>query len=217
MKPEDRKLGLRERKKAATRLAISDVATRLFIQRGFDQVTIAQVADAADVSVNTIFNYFTTKEELFFDRAEEVIDLPSRLVRERKVGESAAHALRRCCREALDGQGFLFPRGDDVRRFFETIEASPALKARERLYGIESEHRLARTLAEETGRAPDDPTARTVAAMTIGLISMLVREHRVRILRREPDDTTRAALRKLSERGFKILIAGDGDYAVRAR
>ncbi len=64
--------GLRERKKAATRRAISDVATRLFMERGFDAVTMAEVADAAGVSVKTIFNYFGSKEDLYLDRDAEL-------------------------------------------------------------------------------------------------------------------------------------------------
>src|SRR5262245_10030705 len=91
--------GLRERKKQATRLAISEVATRMFIERGFDQVTVAEVADAAGVSANTIFNYFSTKEELFFDRSAEVEDAPSRIVRERRAGESVIDAVARTMRE----------------------------------------------------------------------------------------------------------------------
>src|SRR6266496_5631258 len=59
--------GRRERKKQQTRQAISDVATALFMERGFDAVTVAEVARAADVAVQTVFNHFPTKEDLFFD------------------------------------------------------------------------------------------------------------------------------------------------------
>jgi AcrR family transcriptional regulator len=83
------------------RLAISDVATGLFIARGFENVTVAEVAAAADVAVNTVFNYFNTNEELFFDRAPEVVEAASRLVRERQRGESAVAALRRNFRKLL--------------------------------------------------------------------------------------------------------------------
>ncbi len=62
--------GLRERKKRQTRQHISDVATGLFLERGFDAVTIAEVAEAADVSVNTVYNYFPAKEDLFLDRSK---------------------------------------------------------------------------------------------------------------------------------------------------
>src|SRR5215218_755179 len=78
--------GLRAFKKARTRLAISDVATRLFMQHGFEQVTVAQIAEAAEVSPKTVFNYFTSKEELFFDRADDVLGALVDAVVERPAG-----------------------------------------------------------------------------------------------------------------------------------
>src|SRR5882757_4729473 len=67
--------GLRERKKRATRKLISDIATRLFDERGFDQVTVDEVAVAANVSKMTVFNYFPRKEHLFFDRSDDAQQL----------------------------------------------------------------------------------------------------------------------------------------------
>src|ERR1700678_910530 len=96
------KPGLRERKKANTRLAISNVATKLFIERGFDDVTVAEVASAADVSVATIFNYFETKEELFFDREGEIIEAQCRVLVERKAGETITSVLHREFLAAID-------------------------------------------------------------------------------------------------------------------
>jgi len=202
------KPGLRERKKAETRLAISDVATTLFIQRGFDRVTVAEVAEAANVSVNTIFNYFQTKEDLFFDRAEEVIDAPSRMVRERRPGEPVLHALRRGFRNALKGGQLFLATGHSVRAFIATIEASPSLKARERLFFVESEQRLARTLIDETDAAPHDPTPAVIAAMVVALASTIARDLRARMFADDPEAKTRLAAKKLSERGFELLIAG---------
>lgn len=71
--------GLRERKKAQTRQHISDVATTLFLERGFDEVTVAAIAAKADVSVKTVFNYFGSKEDLLFDREEEWVSCVSAL------------------------------------------------------------------------------------------------------------------------------------------
>lgn len=210
------KPGLRERKKQQTRLAISEVATRMFIERGFDQVTVAEVAEAAQVSVNTIFNYFSTKEELLFDRGEEVAEAPSRIVRERRAGESAVDALYRTFQQVVKGETGLL-RGQHLKPFIATIEASPALRARVRLLLEQSEERLVRTLCEETGAKPDDPTARSVAAMVMGLWWMLTQEFQARVLRGESDSKLRAALSRLGERGFELLRSGVGDYCTRTK
>src|SRR4051812_38531951 len=87
--------GLRERKKQRTREAISDVATGMFFKRGFDAVTLAEVAEAAEVSVGTILNYFSTKEDLFFDRQEEVVQHWARVVRNRRAGDGVLKAIER--------------------------------------------------------------------------------------------------------------------------
>src|SRR3954462_11582533 len=94
--------GLRERKKRQTRQYISDVATGLFLERGFDAVTVAEIADAADVSVNTVYNYFPAKEGLFLAPSKGVGDRTSRWVRGRGPGESAAVAVLRDLREEIE-------------------------------------------------------------------------------------------------------------------
>jgi AcrR family transcriptional regulator len=75
--------GLRERKKRRVRQKISNVATAMFLVHGFDNVTVAQIAAAAEVSEQTVFNYFTTKESMFFDRSEPMINAVADAVRER--------------------------------------------------------------------------------------------------------------------------------------
>jgi AcrR family transcriptional regulator len=148
------KPGLRERKKANTRLAISNVATKMFIERGFDDVTVAEVAAAADVSVATIFNYFETKEELFFDREGETIEAQRRFICERKAGETIPSVLHREFLAAIDaGVPELMLNGPS---FLRTIEGSSALRARVRLGFEKAEALLAETLAEETVAAADD-------------------------------------------------------------
>ena len=82
--------GLRERKKRQTRQHLSDVATGLFLERGFEAVTVAEIAEAADVSVNTVYNYFPAKEDLFLDRAGAWSTGCRAAVRGRGAGESAA-------------------------------------------------------------------------------------------------------------------------------
>jgi AcrR family transcriptional regulator len=202
--------GLRERKKQQTRLAISEIATQLFIERGFDQVTLAEVAAAADVSVNTIFNYFATKEELFFDRGDEVAEEPSRIIRERRPGESVIAAIRRVYVKAIREQrGFFQPH---IKPFVAAIEASPALRLRERALYDESEQRLVRTLIAEVGTRADDPTPRVVAALIAGVQWMLFQEFRVRLLRDEPETRIRAALLRTAERAFELLESGFASF-----
>src|SRR5438128_3317105 len=87
--------GLRERKKEQTRQAIAETARRLFAERGFDGVTVAEVARAADVSEGTVFNYFPTKEDLFYSGMESFEAALVEAVRDRPAGESAPAAFRR--------------------------------------------------------------------------------------------------------------------------
>jgi AcrR family transcriptional regulator len=86
--------GLRERKKARTRRAIADAAARLFAERGYEQVAISDVARAAEVSEQTVYNYFQTKEQLVTDRDQDVQDELSRLIRIRAPGITPAAAIR---------------------------------------------------------------------------------------------------------------------------
>ena len=86
-------MGRRERKKAATRKNISDVATALFLERGFDEVSIREVADAADVSPTTVFAHFPQKEALVFDEDDEQRDRLVSAVRDRPAGITINHAI----------------------------------------------------------------------------------------------------------------------------
>ena len=128
--------GLRERKKAATRLAISNIATRLFEQHGFERVTLAEIAEAADVSVKTIFNYFGSKEELFYDREDEILGTLLGALRDRAPGVSPTRAMRPlllrgpfvlagCPWSRLEGDLY-----EQIREFIACEQASPTLQAR---------------------------------------------------------------------------------------
>ena len=89
-----REAGLRERKKARTRQHIADTAARLFADHGYDEVSVVDVARAADVSDQTVYNYFPVKQDLVFDRAEEFRERLARAVADRPAGTSPAQALR---------------------------------------------------------------------------------------------------------------------------
>src|SRR3954467_5331377 len=84
--------GLRERKKQRTRQLIADTARRLFAERGFEQVTVAEIAREAEVSQATVFNYFPAKEDLFYSRLEAFEELLLTAIREREPGQSVLAA-----------------------------------------------------------------------------------------------------------------------------
>ncbi|WP_129842523.1 TetR/AcrR family transcriptional regulator [Streptomyces sp. RFCAC02] len=167
--------GLRERKKAQTRQHLCAVATDLFVARGFDAVTIAEIAEAAEVSVNTVYNYFPAKEDLFLPW-EHQVDRPSRRVRDRAPGESAAEALLRELRRDIADRrpwvGFM-ERGYD--RFLRVVFGSPTLIARLQRMQHATAERLADTLREETGAAPDDPVPGLVAGLLTWLTGNVFR------------------------------------------
>lgn len=94
--------GLRERKKAQTRQHIADTAARLFGEHGYDQVSVVEVARAAEVSDQTVYNYFPAKQDLVLDRAEEYRERYRRTIVERPSGTSPAAALRELAREHVE-------------------------------------------------------------------------------------------------------------------
>lgn len=161
--------GLRERKKRQTRQYISDVATGLFMERGFEAVTVAEVAQAADVSVNTVYNYFPAKEDLFLDRSKGVVDRLSRWVRGRRDGESAAGAVLRELREETETVSPRIGLMDGYEKFMKVIQESPALRSRMWAIGQEVLTNLEQTLREETGAEDDDP----MPALMAGQINWL--------------------------------------------
>src|ERR671936_1884575 len=153
--------GLRERKKAQRRERIADAARRLFAERGFEGVTVAEVAREADVSEGTVFNYFPTKEDLFYSGMESFEAALIEAVRARPPGESVLAAFRRY---VLDQSGGVSDRAPAIEKAARLVDASPALQARERALVAEYIGVLAELLAEETGAGSEDIEPRVVAA-----------------------------------------------------
>ncbi|WP_432101738.1 TetR/AcrR family transcriptional regulator [Streptomyces sp. bgisy091] len=208
--------GLRERKKRRTRQHLSDVATGLFVERGFDAVTIAEIAQAADVSVNTVYNYFPAKEDLFLDRGSDVIDRLSRYVRGRDKGESAADAVLRELRIQVTGVSPAVGLMAGYASFMRVIEGADGLKARLWHIGQEVQADLEATVREESGANPGDPVPDLVAGQLSWVHSTLMAYiGREMMAGRDPGEVSRDALVLLDEMedllGERVL-----NYARRA-
>lgn len=208
--------GLRARKKERTRRLIADTAQALFRERGFDRVTVAEVAAVADVSEGTVFNYFPAKEDLFWSG----MDLfEAHLVHEvagRPEGEAVLDAFQRV---VLDG----IPRLADPSRAAviaaarTTIQASEALRAREREIVARYTAELADVIAADTGARPDDPAALAAAAALMGAQRALVAFVHERVVAGESGPKLAAAARAQARRVFSLLGDGLGGFAVRPR
>jgi AcrR family transcriptional regulator len=192
--------GLRDRKKRETRLLISNLATELFTERGFDAVTIDEVAAAANVSKVTVFNYFGRKEDLFFDRDEEIQALLRKALAERgRRGPLAA--LRTLLDDLLDEQSGFVKLNPRVARYWKTVRDSPALRARAREINDELERDLAAMLAASVDAPPRDATARLLAGMLLATWRVAFREA-LHTQRSKTAAAAREALVAVIDRGF---------------
>ena len=207
-------LGMRERKKQRTRPLIRDTAVRLFMERGFDQVTIAEIAREADVSGVTVFNHFPSKEDLVYGQMEafeqELLDA----VRNRPPGTSALAAYA----------GFVFsirgliaePQGQEqIAGWARLVTNSQALVSREHEVFAHNTEALAELLAEETGAHPDDLTPWVAANALVGLHRALLEDVRREALAGRSTQSLARSLRRRGQRAVEQLERGFGDYAVK--
>ncbi|MQS12039.1 TetR family transcriptional regulator [Streptomyces kaniharaensis] len=205
-------MGLRELKKQQTRALLSDTAMGLFADRGFEQVTVAEVARAAGVSTNTVFNYFPTKEDLFFDRQDEVVAHLAEVVRGRPTGGSAVAAVRADLLAALAGGEPTVGLHPAMATFWRIVADSPALRARLLELGERAEAALATALAEESGAGPDDPLPRVLAGAIAGAHQAVLAEIRRGMVAGEPVETVRRRVEAAVERAFGLLASGLDGY-----
>lgn len=154
-------IGRRERKKAQTRQALADAALRLFSEQGYDAVTVAQIADAADVSIATLFKHVPDgKEALIFDDGGERTQALVAAVGDRPPGVTVLAALR----VFLAGRGpFATSLPPPLRRKLELVMSTPALRGYQRRLWLASEDVLAEAIASESGRTVRDPAVRALA------------------------------------------------------
>jgi AcrR family transcriptional regulator len=208
--------GLRERKKQQTHRSIADAALRLFTERGFDAVTVADVARAADVSEGTVFNYFPSKEDLVYHRMEafeaELLDA----IRQRPRGETALAAFARFVTQP---RGLLASRDRDERERLagipRLISTSPALLTREQQVFARYTESLAALIAEETGARPGEIEPWLAAHAVLGLYASLLELARDRVLDGVEGQELTAELLYQGRRGLSLLQFGLAGYAKR--
>ncbi|MFL6119086.1 TetR/AcrR family transcriptional regulator [Actinophytocola sp.] len=160
--------GRRERKKAATRQALADAALRLFLERGYDDVGVREVAEAADVSVTTLFKHFPDgKEALVFDQGDDREAALVAAVRDRPAGQSIPQALRHLLRGSRQVRAD--PRFPD---FLHLIDTTPALREYARRLWLRHENTLAAAIAADTGLPEDDPGCQALAHFALDAVTL---------------------------------------------
>ncbi|MFG2882808.1 TetR/AcrR family transcriptional regulator [Streptomyces sp. NPDC048297] len=208
-------MGLRERKKLQTASRIYRVAIGLFAERGFDQVSVQEIADAAEVSKMTVFNYFGTKEDLVFRPLEEHFGDAARAVRERQPGESAVDAVRRQFLEMVEGRDpsvGLYPE-PFVGQVRQLVQETPVLMERAFLAAQKGTRELAALLAADTG----DRMLATVAAASLSAArNALVEENHRRVGEGEDPDRVAADAAERARSAFGLVENGLKGFAVRA-
>ncbi|GGP18690.1 TetR/AcrR family transcriptional regulator [Nonomuraea glycinis] len=207
--------GLRERKKRQTRQRISGVAIGLFVARGFDNVTIAEVAEAAEVSVNTVYNYFQAKEDLVLPPEEASPQRLADIVRERRAGQSAADAVLARLRQEVRGRERRLGLSEGFGRVLEMMRAAPTLTARLERLAHQMTAELADLLVQETGAAPGDPLPRAVAWQLGSLHSMVMSEIGRRTAAGERPDVIADDVLELVDAAEELMGKRLLGYAVR--
>jgi AcrR family transcriptional regulator len=206
-------LGLRERKKERTRQLIADTARRLFAERGFEAVPVAEIAREAEVSEATVFNYFPTKEDIFYGRLEAFEDELLASIRDRNPGESVLEAFGRF---VTTPRGLLAARDPEqvehLAAITRVITDSPALLARERQIYEKYTDALAKLLATETAARPGDLEPWVIARALIGLHQAAVDYSRREILAGTRNPTLARRVRRQTQTAIDLLASGLGQY-----
>ncbi|MEV6549524.1 TetR/AcrR family transcriptional regulator [Streptomyces sp. NPDC051597] len=204
-------LGLRERKKWQTRRRLMATAVELFTERGFDKVSVAEIAEAAEVSKMTVFNHFGSKEDLALGPVEEHTEDVVRAVRERAPGESVTTAVRRHYLAAVEARDAAVGLCDQplVVKLLRLIMETPVLLNRAHAALVRSSDLVAEALQEETG---DPVLARVAAAQLMGTRATLISENHRRLLLGEPAERIVPDAVRLAGRGFDLVEFGLRDF-----
>jgi AcrR family transcriptional regulator len=208
--------GLRERKKQQTRQLIAETARRLFGERGFERVTVAEIARGAEVSEQTVFNYFPTKEDLVYWRLQSFEEELLATIREREPGEPALTAFGRF---VLAQRGLLGKQDPQAREelaaLTRMITESPALLAREQQIFAGYTVSLAALLAEETGADAADVRPLVAANAMMGVHRAVVHHARRRVVEGARHPRLAAEVHARAEEALALLDGGLEGYAVK--
>jgi len=209
-------LGLRERKKARTRRAISEAAIALFLERGYDDVPVAEIAEAAEVSKRTLFAYFPTKDDLVLHRFADHEDEAARTVRDRASGETPLGALHRHLRTELEERNPITGLCDtpEIVAFHRLVRETPALTAALVRYHARGVAALESALLGTTGDVPHrELTARLAASQVTTALQELANTNQRRIVGgRSAEELAPTALAE-ADHAFELLGAGLRPYA----
>ena len=164
--------GLRERKKRQTREALTQAALELFAERGYDETTLAEIAESAGVSTRTIFAYFSGKEDILFSTVQTMLDALTRALDERPAGTDALTALRDFILSSAHQKTELECKLSDV------IAADPTLSSHKRARIAQLQEVLAAAIADDLGVGPDDLRPQLAAASLTAAFEVLERQDR---------------------------------------
>lgn len=169
------KLGLRERKKQRTRETVAGVALRMFLDSGFDNVSVAEIAEAADVSKMTVFNYFPAKEDLVMHHIADHADEYARVITERPAKQAPLDALREHFLAALAAHDPSTGLSDseDFLAFSKMVFTTPTLMMRVSAQAANQEETLTAAFAETLGTGEDDVVPYLAAHQVVATLQAL--------------------------------------------
>jgi AcrR family transcriptional regulator len=208
---DDAPMSLRERKKVETRTRIADVAAGLFVAQGFHAVTVEEVARAAGVSKQTVFNYFPQKEDLVFDRAAEIERSILAALAERSADTTAVDAFRAFTRAMWERIATLSPDRPQSG-FFQLLHDTPALRTYGREVTARGLEALTRAIAEEAGADAGDLRPRALAAALMGAHSAVFDAALPRIAGGEVPARFVPALLDRADEAYDLVANGFGGY-----
>jgi AcrR family transcriptional regulator len=207
-------VGLRERKRQRTHDAVSAAAISMFLEHGFDRVSVADIAAAAEISKPTLFRYFRSKEDLVLHRIADHEGEAARVVRQRPARQGPLTALHEHFLDGLARRDPVTGLNDDpeVLAFHNMIFSTPSLAARLNEYTARDEEALADALVQ-TAHIPDELTARLAAAQIIAAQRILARENWRRLTAGETAASLYDPAKAAADTAFRLLTSGLGRLA----